>query len=77
MDFNRIFTLFQINYESDYVYKQFSNLGSLADDNNDFVFAKEQIIKCSCIQEDTLKLDSMNAFNFDFKFLSMQVRDGQ
>ena len=35
---------------------------------------EQKSIKCTCIQEDQLKLESINPFKFDFSLLSMQVR---
>lgn len=37
--------------------------------------ANRSLIKCTCIQEDQVKLESVNAFKIDFTLLSVQVRN--
>ena len=32
-----------------------------------------EMVKCTCVQEDRLKLESINAFKFEFNLMSMQV----
>ena len=43
-------------------------------DQDDKKAEEQKSIKCTCIQEDQLKLESINAFKFNFSLLSMQVR---
>lgn len=37
---------------------------------------QKQIVKCGCIQEDTVKLDSVHPFKVDFSAFSMRVSVG-
>ncbi|CAF0724301.1 unnamed protein product [Brachionus calyciflorus] len=61
---------FKLNYTNE------TELGKNEDQERhefDTEIKSKKIVKCSCVQENKIKLETINPFQFNFKFLSMQM----